>query len=77
MMERDNVGFFTQSESSINGRKVWHYLVSTPIGQINVVQYEQGGKKMHEIKTFLFEERYDAAERKYASIVKGILSGKL
>lgn len=67
-------GFFQQNSSTINGRGVWHYLISTPIGQINVVQYEQKDKT---IKSFLFEGHYDKAEAKYESLCKGILTGKI
>lgn len=65
---------FTQHTSTINGRSVWHYLIDTPLGNINVVQYEQASK---EIKTFLFEEGYDEAEAKYGKLCKGILNGKI
>lgn len=66
--------FFTQEQSNINGRNVWRHLVVTPIGNINIVQYEEKGK---EIQTFLYEERLNIAEKKYKSIVKGILNGTL
>ena len=66
--------FYTQEQSTINGRNVWRYLVSTPIGNIHIVQYEQ---RTMEIKTFLFKEHLEDAERKYKSIVRGILSGAL
>lgn len=67
-------GFYTQEQSNINGRNVWRYLVSTPIGNIHIVQYEQ---KTMEIKTFLYAENLDDAEKKYKTVVKGILNGAL
>ena len=73
----NNFGFFCQAESKVNGRSVWRYLCATPIGNINIVEYEQGGQHMGEIIRFLFDENLEAAERKYAQIVKGIVSGKL
>ena len=35
-----NAKLYTQNESKINGRGVWHYLIDAPIGQIHVVEYE-------------------------------------
>ncbi len=67
-------GFFTQNESRVNGRGVWHYMITTPIGNFNIVEYEQPGK---DLKRFMFDERYEKAERKYSQIVRGIASGKL
>ena len=32
---------YTQKESIINGHHVWHYLISTPIGDYHVIQYEE------------------------------------
>ena len=66
--------FYTQHHNVINNRSIWHYLIETPIGQINIVQYEQPSL---EIKRFLFDGHYDKAERKFYSICQGILSGKL
>lgn len=67
-------GFFTQNESKVNGRCVWHYMIATPIGNFSIVEYEQIGG---ELRRFMFDGRYEKAERKYAQIVKGIASGKL
>ncbi len=66
--------FFTQEHSDINGRNVWRHLVATPIGNINIVQYEKVSK---EIITFLYDENLEAAEKKYKSIIKAIIGGKL
>jgi len=66
--------FFTQQESNLNGRKVWRYLAVTPIGNINIVQYEC---KTGEAKTFLYLEQLENAEKKYRQLVKGILNDKL
>lgn len=70
-----NSMFTTLAESTINGQKVWKHLLSTPIGNIYVVQYEV--KTEHNILTFLFEEDLGAAERKYKQLIRGITSGKL
>jgi hypothetical protein len=66
--------FYAQEQSNVNGRNVWRYLVVTPIGNINIVQYEKKGK---ELETFLYEERLGVAERKYKTIIRGILNGSL
>lgn len=73
----NNCGFFTQAESKVNGRDVTHHLVSTPVGNIHIVQYVQGGKIYGEVETFLYLNDLDKAERKYAQLIKGIASGKL
>ena len=67
-------GFFTQNESKVNGRGVWHYMITTPIGNFSIVEYEQIGG---ELKRFMFDGWYEKAERKYTQIVAGIASGKL
>lgn len=70
-----NYGFFTQAESKVNGRSVWRHAVFTPIGVINIVQYEVKGER--NIITFLYEEHLDKAEQKYNQLIRGIVSGKL
>ena len=67
--------FFTQAESVIGGRHVWRHLVSTPIGNIHIVQYEV--KEERNIITFLYEEKLEAAERKYIQLVTSMASGKI
>lgn len=66
--------FYRQMHSQINGRNVWFYLVATPIGDIQIVQYEE---KEQYITTFLFYNDYEKAEKKYQSICSRIVSGKL
>ena len=63
-----------QNHSMINGRNVWHYLISTSIGNFSIVEYEQPSK---EIKRFIFNESYEDAEKKYESLVIGIIKGKV
>lgn len=65
---------FEQERSVINGRGIWLYLVSTSIGNIAIVDYEQQGK---EIARKVFCEDYDKAERYYTAICKKILDGKI
>lgn len=65
---------YTQQHNTINGRNIWHYLIDTPIGHIHVVQYEAPSM---EITRFIIDADNVKAERKFASICKGILNGKL
>lgn len=69
-----NCKLYTQNESKINGRGVWHYLIDTPIGQIHVVAYENPQK---EIIRFLFDSNLEKATAKYNAICKNIVAGKL
>lgn len=64
---------YTQNTATINGRKIWHYLVDTDIGQICVVQYEKSTK---EIVTELIFNDWDKAEKKFRSVCKQMLNGK-
>ena len=57
-----DANFYQQNHSIINGRNVWHYLITTPIGNFSVVEYEQTGL---EIKRFIFDESYEKAEKKF------------
>ena len=66
--------FYTHNIATICGRNIWHYLIDTPIGQFNVVEYEQPSR---EIKRFIIDGNYYKAEKKFYSICKSILSGKL
>lgn len=66
--------FYTQKHNIINDRHVWHHLIDTPIGQINVVIYEDYDGELNRI---LFDGHYDKAERKFENICKAMLSGKL
>jgi len=69
-----NAKFYTQKESKINGRGVWHYLIDTPIGQIHVVEYEN---KQMELVRFLIDSDLEKATQKFFAICKKILAGKL
>ena len=65
---------YTQQHNTINGRGIWHYLIDTPIGHIHVVEYESQSR---ELFRFLIDQDNEKAERKFASICKSILNGKL
>jgi hypothetical protein len=69
-----NAKLYTQNESQINGRGVWHYLIDTPIGQIHIVEYENPQK---ELIRFLIDNNLKKATLKYNNICKKILAGKL
>lgn len=64
---------YTQNAATINGREINHYLVDTPIGQINIIQYAKPGL---EIATELIYNDYEKAERKFSTICKQMLNGK-
>lgn len=63
-----------QRQNYINGRNVWLYLLSSSIGNIAVVDYEQPGL---EIKRKLFDENYDKAEAYFEAVCHKIVSGKM
>lgn len=65
---------YTQNESKINGRTIWHYLIDTPIGQIHVVEYENPQK---ELVRHLIDSDLEKATAKYNTICKNIIAGKI
>lgn len=68
------MNMYTQQHNVINGRNIWHYLLDTPIGHIHVVEYEDSEQLIHR---HIIDSNNDKAERKFASICKGILNGKM
>jgi hypothetical protein len=70
----NNAKLYTQNESKINGRGVWHYLIDTPIGQIHVVEYEN---PQMELTRFLIDSDINKAIRKYDAICKSIIAGRI
>ena len=64
---------YTQNIATIHGRNIGHYLVDTPIGQINVIQYE---KPSMELETALIYGDYEKAEKKFERICNDILKGR-
>lgn len=66
--------FYTQNHSTINGRNIWLYLITSPIGNQFFIQYEQ---KDLQIDTIYIGESTEKAEKKFDAIsvkmVKGIL----
>lgn len=65
---------YCQKQNLINGRNVWLYLVSSSVGNISIVDYEETGL---EIKRKIYEEHYEDAEKYFDSICRKILAGKL
>ena len=65
---------YEQRHNKIEQRNVWLYLISTSIGNIAVVDYEQ---PTQEIKRKMLEESYDKAERYFESVSAKIARGKL
>ena len=65
---------YVQEHATIYGHDVWHYLISTTIGDIHVVEYD--GKGM-ELNTTLILADNGKAEKLFKSIFNKILNGKL
>lgn len=63
---------YTQNESTIGGRHVWHYLVDTPIGNIHIIQHEGVGLEI-ETDAMIMND-LDKAEKKYKSVVKKLVN---
>ena len=64
---------YTKSQSEINGRGIWHYMIETPIGRFNVVEYEEPSMQ---IKRFVYDEQQEIAEQQYKRIAHKMVSGK-
>ena len=64
---------YLQNHAEINGREVSHYLVQTTIGNFNIVEYETPPK---ELKRFIFDEDYEAAEKKFKACCAWVMKGK-
>lgn len=64
---------YEQEHATIYGHNVWHYLDSTDIGNIHIVQVEAEGLQ---IKTDLIYWDNDKAERLFRKRCKELLSGK-
>lgn len=64
---------YTQNIATINGRNIGHYLVTTSVGQINIIQYE---KPSEEIETILIYGDYEKAERTFTKVCNDILKGR-
>ena len=60
--------------NQIDGRNVWLWLCETPIGDINVVQYEE---KEQYITTFTYYNDASKAEKKFKQICKKIVEGTM
>ena len=75
MMENNELwaGLYLQRSSEIDGRKAWFYLISSSIGNIAVVEYEQTDKS---IKRYMFDDDYDKAEYRYEHIVMDMMKGR-
>lgn len=65
---------YKQKEMNYNGRSAWLWLITTSIGNIEIVQYE---KPSLEIAEKLFQEDYEKAEAYFEAICKKMVSGKI
>lgn len=63
-----------QKENVINKRKVFLYLISSSIGNIIAVEYEDKDYMLHRK---LFDENYEKAEAYFDSVCRKKLAGKL
>lgn len=61
---------FTERENTINGRRIWLYHISSPIGHIYVVDHEQSGL---EIKRKLFDADYEKAVKYFNKVCRQML----
>lgn len=64
---------YLQEHAIINGRNVWHYLVDSSIGQINIIQAEGKDLMIHETITY---NNYDKAEKLFKKRCQEMLNGK-
>ena len=69
-----NASCFCQADNVINDRHVFFYLLSSAIGNVFVIQYEQQTK---ELTSKLFYNELDKAESYYKAVCRKILDGKL
>ena len=65
--------FYQQNHSIINGRNVWHYMVSTPVSNIHIIKHES----ILGMETDLLTESNSKAEKKYDQICMAMVKGKL
>lgn len=66
--------YYTQNHAQVGTRNIWHYLLDSEVGQVHIVQYEKPGK---ELETFLFYYDNEKAEKKFKSLVKRMVEGKI
>ena len=69
-----NAKVYTQNESKINGRGVWHYLIDMPVGQIHIIEYENPQK---ELVRHLIDGDLEKATAKYNAVCRNLLAGKI
>lgn len=67
-------GTYRQEHAIINCREVWHYLITSDIGNIHVVQWEHSVANPY-LEEFITRD-IDKAERKFKAICNDILRGK-
>lgn len=65
---------FQQNHAEIRGRNVWHYLIDSGIGQINIIEFEMPGR---ELSRKIFDGNYEKAEKYFENTCRKILGGKI
>lgn len=68
---------YTQNIATVNGRNIAHYLVDTSVGQISVIQYEKQRPYYPELETILIYSNYEKAEKKFSSLCKKMVDGRI
>lgn len=71
-MENNACMYYTQHHAEINGIKVWHYLIDTPIAQVNIIAHETSHDG--DITRKLFDGNYEKAERYYHKICRSLIN---
>lgn len=64
---------YLQEHAVIFGHNVWHYLISSTIGDFHIVEVEGDGLA---IQTKIFENDNGKAERTFKRFCKDLLDGK-
>lgn len=64
---------YLQEHAVIFGHNVWHYLISSTIGDFHIVEVEGKGMEIH---TSIIENDNEKAERTFNRFCKDLLNGK-
>lgn len=70
----NEASFTLLREAKVDGRGIWLYQISTPIGDIYAVQFEYETKEIETSLSFNVKEK---AEKAFVSYVEHIVQGRL
>lgn len=65
---------YQQNHSTINGRQIFHYMIDTSIGQLNIIEYEQNDLTL---KRYIIDGNYEKAEKKYDQLCIQMIKGNI